>query len=211
MNALRSAFRIALVAIAAEAVLAFGIGLATPGHDMARDYVSSSSAVGSRFAGLGFLMGMLGAALHLQFVRALWDRARTTWSRLAAVAFAGFFGFIAASALFQCDPGCAVETTEALVHTILGIFAFASLGIAALLQGIGTFLNRTAPLRGPLLAAAGFVVVADLALLLGHTMNVYPGFVERWTVVAMWIWTVVLYRAELSVPASLETQSTRPR
>lgn len=187
--------------MALELTVTFAVAILTPGHSLLHDYISTTGATDAPHQELFMASGIVAALLHLTFVSALIRRASDPWMRRAAYGFAGFFVFLGIGLAFQCDPGCALETTEAWIHFWFGVAAFVSLGVAGIITAVRAW-NREHVLAG--LAVA--LVVFDVLLLASDLTKVFQGITERATILAMMAWSVRWgLRPGLAAPGSPAT------
>lgn len=172
--------------MALELVVMWGLPAAMPGHSLVNDYISTAGATDSPSPASFALIGILAVILHLFFVGGLALQRDDRLHRTAAGLFAAFFVLLGLGLFFQCDPGCALKTTEAWTHFWFGLAAFLSLGLAALVLSWRSYQrgHRALLILGLVLAAL------DIALLASDLTKVYRGLTERFTLMAMMAWSV---------------------
>lgn len=180
--------------MALELTVTFGVALATPGHSILRDYISTTGATDAPHQALFMASGIVAASLHLVFVWRLFDLSANRWQRAAAGLFAGFFVFLGIGLAFQCDPGCALNTREAWIHFWFGVAAFVSLGFAAIASLVGLWpggLRRWSAVQWSAVA----LILFDILLLASDLTKFLQGLTERLAIVAMMVWSVLFMRA----------------
>ncbi len=197
------------LAIVMEWIIGFALPPATPGLSLVHDYVSATGAAGAPYALTFQVMGASAAALHLVLVVRLWP----TWQpapfgRAVIGLFAAFFVFIGISMAFRCDPHCAMTTTEAMIHNMLGWIAFLSLGFAGLFS-IASHVKAPRPGSGPIAAVALAMAIFAVFLLLSALTDVLRGATERATIITMILWTAALTAQWLSGPEGPRQPATR--
>lgn len=170
-------------ALVSQWIVVFILPMATPGHVLWRDYVSTAGVPDQPHAPLLAALGILGAAAHLAWT-GISLRLVQGPQRWVLGLFAAFLALVGAGFLVPCDPGCALETTSAQVHHVLGTAGFTFLGLAAVVQ-----LAWDRPWsRFALLPLA--VGLADLGLLMSDLTDSHRGLAERSTIVAMQAWSI---------------------
>lgn len=187
-----------------EGVVAWGLPAALPGHSLVHDYISTAGATDSPFPATFAALGILAVLLHLIFVAGLWWQRDDRLHRVAVLLFAAFFVLLGIGLLFQCDPGCALQTTEAWTHFWFGLAAFLALGIAALVLAWRSWMHRDRVLLSASVTLAGL----DLLLLLSDQTQIIRGLTERSTIMAMMAWSVV-WMIRFSAPDASANPATR--
>lgn len=205
MIPVRTAWTAAVVAMALELLVTFGLPAVLAGHSLVHDYISEAGATDSPFPGTFAAIGILAAVIHLVFVTGIWMQGTGRLHHLASGLFAGFFVFLAIGLAFQCDPDCALETAEAKTHFAFGLTAFLGLGLAALAT-LWMAVQRRDPWLG---VPAAVLAVVDLMLLASDITGIYRGLTQRLTIVAMMVWSMV-WMVRVSAPDAPKTPSTRP-
>lgn len=186
---------LAIAAMACEVTVGFLLAALTPNHDLLRDYVSTVGVEGQPYALHFPLIGATGAALHLLAIWLAWPRLHGKFQQISGGCFAAFFAFIGIGLAFRCDPGCALASTEAIIHQTMGTIAFVFLGLAAIFAAIAW------PQRG-IIAMSCVVVAADIWLLVADVTDMLRGAAERTTILAMFVWSLVLWRTGVGNGAS---------
>lgn len=194
----RLAWACAAIAMALELTVTWGIPALVPGHSLANDYISTAGATNSPYPGWFAIAGIVAAALHVVFVVHLWQSGNSRINRIASGMFGGFFVFLGIGLLFQCDPGCALETTEAWIHYWFGVFAFVCLGFAGIVTFIMAWSAKTYRSE-TVLAGSIALIIFDVALLISDQTQFLRGATERMVIITMMVWSS-LWLLWLKVP-----------
>ncbi len=183
----RPIWAFAVAAMVLENVVMWGLPAAMPGHSLLHDYISTAGATDAPSPAAFAAIGILAVVLHLFFVAGLWMQRDDRLHQVAAGLFAAFFVLLGLGLFFQCDPGCALETTEAWTHFWFGLAAFLALGLAALITAWISWKSGDHVVFGAAIALA----VLDVLLLLSDQTQVLRGLTERLTLTAMMAWSVL--------------------
>jgi hypothetical membrane protein len=189
----RLAFACAVLGLSILLVAAVAGGLATPGYDHARQYISelgaSGAATGPAVSAAFVVSGGLQAAFWLLCIRLL------PGSRLAAAGFvlSALNGLgLLAGGVFPCDAGCSLSdpSLSAVLHEVLGGLGYLC-GVAGIL--LVAMAWRTRP---------EFRRLSGLALLCGMPgvmliWMIHPGFelfglAQRGLELAIGVWTLAV-------------------
>ena len=197
------AFACAVLGLSILLVAAVAGGLATPGYDHARQYISelgaSGAATGAAVSAAFIVSGGLQAAFWLLCIRLL------PGSRLVAAGFllSALNGLgLLAGGVFPCDAGCSLSdpSLSAVLHDVLGGLGYLC-GVAGILLVAMSW--RTRP---------EFRRLSGLALLCGMPgvmliWMIHPGFelfglAQRGLELAIGVWTLAVAFAVRRPPAA---------
>lgn len=197
------AFACAVLGLSILLVAAVAGGLATPGYDHARQYISelgaSGAATGAAVSAAFIVSGGLQAAFWLLCIRLL------PGSRLVAAGFllSALNGLgLLAGGVFPCDAGCSLSdpSPSAVLHDVLGGLGYLC-GVAGILLVAMSW--RTRP---------EFRRLSGLALLCGMPgvmliWMIHPGFelfglAQRGLELAIGVWTLAVAFAVRRPPAA---------
>jgi hypothetical membrane protein len=197
------AFACAVLGLSILLVAAVAGGLATPGYDHARQYISelgaSGAATGPAVSAAFIVCGGLQAAFWLMCIRLL------PGSRLVAAGFllSALNGLgLLAGGVFPCDAGCSLSdpSLSAVLHDVLGGLGYLC-GVAGILLVAMSW--RTRP---------EFRRLSGLALLCGMPgvmliWMIHPGFelfglAQRGLELAIGVWTLAVAFAVRRPPAA---------
>ncbi len=196
------AFACAVLGLAILLVATVAGGLATPGYDHARQYISelgaTGAATGPAVSAAFIVSGALQAVFWLLCIRLL------PGSRLVAAGFAlsalNGLGLLAGG-VFPCDAGCSLSTpsASAILHDVLGGLGYVC-GVAGIV--LVAMAWRTVPERRRLSGLALLCGMPGVMLI----WMIHPGFelfglAQRGLELAIAVWTLAVAFAVRRAPA----------
>ncbi len=197
------AFTSALLGLAILLIAAVAGGLATPGYDHARQYISelgaSGAATGPAVSAAFVVSGALQAVFWLLCIRLL------PGSRLVAAGFAlsalNGLGLLAGG-VFPCDAGCSLSdpSLSAILHDVLGGMGYLC-GVAGIV--LVAMAWRSVPERRRLSGLALLCGMPGVMLI----WLIHPGFelfglAQRGLELAIAVWTLAIAFAIRRAPAA---------
>ncbi len=197
------AFTSALLGLAILLIAAVAGGLATPGYDHARQYISelgaTGAATGPAVSAAFVVSGALQAVFWLLCIRLL------PGSRLVAAGFAlsalNGLGLLAGG-VFPCDAGCSLSdpSLSAILHDVLGGMGYLC-GVAGIV--LVAMAWRSVPERRRLSGLALLCGMPGVMLI----WLIHPGFelfglAQRGLELAIAVWTLAIAFAIRRAPAA---------